>query len=348
MYSLFLALALSSIPVDQPRTYTVRNIEGNLTDVTFPWLTEGNPHVVRRANLLVHAGELGVLPRADGKQGEIKVDYNLIEMKSDGVHSLNQGRMFAVHVSSESCGAYCSASVAEYHFDSVNGDLIEAQDLLLPHAQKTMAPIVLKDHERLLERFMVQVRKELKKPSWGGLTREDLETQLDMYSRCLDNIGEYYGDKAGSVHFIDGGVIFSHGECGYHAVRALDDLGSYSFPVKGAKLRPLLTPYGRHLILGEARPKQLPPAAAQVLVGKIGSAASTLILWREYASYFYDKYGVAIPLKMQRQDGKLELIEVGDADKPMATMLLTPANGGWEGSWIGGGKRLPVSFKPSL
>ncbi|HEY0587908.1 MAG TPA: hypothetical protein VGD52_17370 [Pseudoduganella sp.] len=150
-------------------------------------------------------------------------------------------------------------------------------------------------------------------------------------------------------------LVISFSECASHSARALDDLGSFSYSVKGEGMRPYLSPYGRRLLLGDAL-AEAPPInkSGQLFKGTInGNLPVTLFLGAsnylgdkpfEAARYYYDKHRQQIQLQMQRQGEMFTLTERDKDGKPSGVMVLKLSGAKLTGEWRSGAKRLPVEL----
>lgn len=326
--------------VDETRTYSVKNSDGSRVDIAFPWLSGGPPGVAKRANIFLHARRLRLLPARAGK--EVDVGFNVMSFDSAGLTLLNQGRMFVVAIESEGCGAYCTLSTSHHYFDARDGSEVTIDDLVEAHGFKALAAPVLAAHQRVLKEEIA--RLEVASKDAKGDALKLIRDQLDLYGRCLVRIPQVYSDSPGHAILGAGHIKFSHSECAGRAETGIDELGAYEHTFELAQIRNVFTAYGRHLLLGEARPAKLPE---RLYAGTVGPSAVTVVLGKDgSASYFYDKYGAAIDLRAKRSASALQLTEIGTQEKPGAVMQLTLKGDALAGTWTGAGKVLPVTLKP--
>lgn len=154
-----------------------------------------------------------------------------------------------------------------------------------------------------------------------------------------EGLGYFFCDMHFGVDRNDGRVL---------SVRmAIEYRGSARCTSPDAELEPLLTPYGRRLLLG----KGMAPAPAdrfgETLHGHVGTAAVTLHLGsprgerREVdAVYAYDRIGSAITLSGTAHGDALDLTEDGDKG-----LTLRQVGRALVGTWHGKGKTWPVRLE---
>lgn len=330
---------------DQPRSYAFTDNSGNAATAHFPWIAGGPPGVAERMNVYLHDRLAKTLPAADPRQVKINFGEGMVSLDSQGIQMLNGGRTVRVQVSAEGCGAYCSESSEAIDFDAETGRLVSAPDMLLPDTYAKLTPLASKNRRASIRSFKVKLQKEVakQKKSEQERTRE----QIDLYENCLA-----HEDPGGWLVVADSQFSYVSPDCSDHASRALDDLGDFSYVVKGEGMRPYLTPYGRRLLLGEG--DGAVPAvnlSGQLFKGTIGNnlpvtlylGAGTLGGPYQEARYYYDKYRQRIALRVEHSGGHFTLTEYLDG-KPGAVMSLNLSGAKLGGEWRSGAKRLPVEL----
>lgn len=270
--------------------------------------------------------------------------------------SRNDDRVLTITLSAEGCGAYCENYDVDYNFDARTGRLLALEDLVRPTAFATVARRMNQESRRLYNQQIKTLRRELaaaqKKRPPAADEIEDLQQRIELNEGCLGETGEGRW-RADGLHYLGlslakPGITLRAGRCSNHASRALDDVGDIVLTLPPAELQPLLTDYGRALILQQGNAG--PPASpfGQVLHGRIGNAPITLRLDRPTAEgsvsghYFYDRYRQPIALSGKREGDQLSLDETVDDKK--ATLTLQLRGTALSGQWQGGGRSLPVSL----
>lgn len=332
---------------DQPRSYAFTGNSGQAATAHFPWIVGGPPGAAERINSYLHDAYFQTLPASDPKETRLKDLQGMVTIESTGIKTMNGGRMVHIGVEEEGCGAYCSTGISNFDFDAESGRPVSALDLALPDAKARLQVKAHKAHIAEIEKFVAGLKRDMRKR--GGDTR--LQEQLELYEMCLEQRRDGEHDYS-SLVVAENRLVVSFSECASHSARALDDLGSFSYSVIGEGMRPYLSPYGRHLLLGEAQ-AETPPInkSGQLFKGTIdGKLAVTLFLGASYvdekpfeqAHYYYDKHRQRIELDLQRQGEHFTLTERDKDGKPTGAMVLKLSGARLTGEWRSGTKRLPV------
>lgn len=325
--------------------------------IKMPFVVSEPPTVAARINTSLFLGLLGMAAPAKPGESFAPLAEQLPEGTSSQEFQLvrNDARVLAITFSTEGCGAYCENYDTTFNFDARNGRALALDDLFTQPAFATVAQRIGKERERLYADQLKTLKKELAAQKRAHAKADDIEDtqqRIELNQGCLEQ-------ERGKPHLTDSlryvgfslegdGVAFSTGRCSNHASRALDDVAEITVTLTPAELRPLLTPYGRALVLNQG---DVPPPASpfgQVLHGKIGGAAITMMLARLEADgslsgrYYYDKYGRMIPLSGKRNGNTLALTE--DVDGNKAELSLTVRGNAVTGQWQGNGKTVPVAL----
>lgn len=274
----------------------------------------------------------------------------------------NDGRLLALEVDGEGCGAYCEHYTTHYNFDAATGRSVSAADIFTPAGaaalQKQDLAKRLAEYKRAIAALDKDAAANRKKkgiatrwpqPRPDGRQDEDEEriaSAIEMYERCMESMrspdyGKYF--KPGHTPLkIDGdSVTFLYGRCSNHAMLALDEVGDQAITYKIAALVPHFTAYGKYLLADG--PRALPAAGPyrQILQGHVGQAAITLDMSERYddgslsARYFYDKYRKPIALSGKARGDVIELTESGSTDTPRPVIRAKIVGDKLEGQWIG-------------
>lgn len=336
---------------DQPRSYPFTGNGGDAAIARFPWIVGGPPGAAERINSYLHDAYFQTLPTPDPKETRVKVFDGMVTVESQGIKPMNGGRMVRVSVEEEGCGAYCSTGTSTFDFDAASGRPISALDLTVPQAKPRLQPKAHKAHIAEIEKFVAALKRDLRK---SGPGKARLQEQLELYEMCLDQREEADKDYS-SLLVAENSLVVSFGECASHSARALDDLGSFSYVVKGEAMRPYLNPYGRRVLLGEGL-GEAPPInkSGQLFKGTInGKLPVTLFLGAssylgekpfERAHYYYDKYRQLIDLGVQRQGDTFTLTERDKDGKETAQITLKLNGARLSGEWRSGAKRMPMEL----
>jgi hypothetical protein len=267
----------------------------------------------------------------------------------------NDDRLLVIVLSAEGCGAYCENYDTVYNFDARSGWLIALQDLVQPAAMEGLARRIAKESARRYAEQIKTLRQELaaaRKRKAKADETQDLEQRIELNQGCLGGEGGLRNAadlvRYAGLSLATPGLALTIGRCSNHAMRALDDVGDIAVTVPLAELPPLLTAYGRAVLLneGEAGPPSQP--FGQLLQGKVGQAAITLRLERPYADgsvsgqYYYDRFRKPIPLSGKREGDTLTLTET--VNDQQASFKLKLRGTTLSGQWQGRERSLPVSL----
>ncbi|PHV00082.1 hypothetical protein CSQ88_19100 [Iodobacter sp. BJB302] len=281
----------------------------------------------------------------------------------DGTASLdfrvqrNDGRILSLDIEAEGCGAYCEAYVRSYSFDAATGRALSAIDLFTPGGLSVVAKEVLAERKRRYSEEIKSLKRqqaELKRKKAKADDLADIDERIDFNERCLESEKEKQQSSPqqdvlsyARLSLPQNKAVFTTGRCSAHVNRALDDVGDISLAILPKDLAALLNPYGKFLLLGQAAAAPADSLFAQVLHGKIGSAAITMRLEIPNGDgsfsgvYFYDKYRKVIALRGMKKGTTLELIEQV-AEKDQAKLSLNIKGNQLVGQWQGNNKQIPA------
>ncbi|AXF22854.1 hypothetical protein CUJ89_20340 [Burkholderia pyrrocinia] len=285
----------------------------------------------------------------DGLQGSSDFNFSVLR---------NDDRMLAIEVDAEGCGAYCEHYSRYYNFDAATGRLISAEDIFTPTGGVTLRKKNLAKREAEYKRAIADLSKDavanrkkkgIATPWPDGRQDEEEEhitSAIGMYENCLESMhssdyGNYYKWVDIPMEIKDDSITFLYGRCSNHAMRALDDVGDQKVTYKIENLAPNLTAYGKYLLMSgpQAAPRAEP--YRQILQGRVGPAAITLLLSDLYSDgslsgiYFYGKYRKPIALSGKVKGDVVELTEAGSSDTPNPQIRATIKGDKLEGQWIG-------------
>ncbi len=324
--------------------------------IRMPVVTAPVPAIARRINETLFLTLLGMpAPLKAGStftppDGVLPRGTSSVEFKA----TRNDGRVLTIGVEAEGCGAYCETASTRFNFDATTGRALALEELFTPAGLAGLAQRMRKERAR---RYGAQVR-ELEKTLAGqrGHAKadeiEDTQDRIALNADCLAGLKARAAEDDATPTFdfalpADRGLVITAGRCSNHASRALDDVDAVSLAVAPADLRPLLTPYGKALVLGVGDALAPVSPFGQILHGKVGNAPVTLQLDRPQDKdsigglYYYDKYRHPIRIFGTRKGALLELKEEGD---DAGTLVLTVRGMAAAGQWEGKNRRVPVTL----
>ena len=293
------------------------------------------------------------VPKEDGLFGRSDFGFSVLR---------NDGRLLALQVDAEGCGAYCEPFSALYNFDATNGRAVFASDIftsaggevllkqnLAKRLTQYASAITALNNEAVAHRKKQGIATPWPQPRPDGEQDEQearIAETIDMYEYCMESMrspdySRYHRLTDVALKIDSKSLTFVYERCSNHAMRALDDVGDQLIEYKISELAPYFTAYGKYLL--QNGPQVAPPAEpyGQILQGHVGLAAVTLLLSQPYsdgsmsASYFYNKYRRFIALSGKVSGNVVELTESDSADTPRPLIRATIQGGQLEGQWIG-------------
>lgn len=211
---------------------------------SLPFVETVPPAVGQYINKQVWKGILDILAPATFKAAQDTLTH-LPPMKSliSATYSVprNDGRTLVLAFEIEGCGAYCESGREAFIFEVRTGQSVQTGKLITDEGRSILAPRM---KSKLIKRARAIVEGLKKTPS------ETDQDGLDMYEQCLKEWDEWPAANMLSVG-LDGGAVFSFGNCSNHAMRPYDALDNLYESVTLSEVKPYLSAYGRSLILGE-------------------------------------------------------------------------------------------------
>ena len=342
------------------------------TQAEMPWVRGGRPGVAARINDALYLQTIETLaPRAPGATYTTappphpSLGYLFCELHFSV--DRNDGRVLSIKMALEYRGAaHCTGEDRVFHFDAATGRQLDVEDLVTPAGQATLIrqsrEAAAANYSRLLATLPPDPDDQDTDadsdstaapapppplPSEPGDPSD--EEQRRFFKSCRDH-WEGPGPEDRKLEFelpAKGGLAVPSSQCAGNRHEMLMDMPPEPLVVPDARLEPLLTPYGRRLLLGKGTAPAPAGLFGQTLHGHVGTAAVTLHLgaaqenFRDDAVYAYDRIGTAITLYRQKSGETLEFRE--DADGSGFTLRQVGA--ALVGTWHGKGKTLPVRLE---
>ncbi|GEN13457.1 hypothetical protein SAMN05443572_10630 [Myxococcus fulvus] len=318
-------------------------------DLQMPWVTHEKPEVAALINDGLFIARFKAL--APTKVGaRLPPDgLDLAGLSEQGFSvTRNDARLLTVRFDAEGCGAYCESYIVAYSFDVRTGRQLNPRELFTPAGVRAL---VLRMHKEKLRLYREQVsrhERELKtasKKEPASDTLADLEERIAFNRECLEGEEAKAEEERSrsSFHerweFNGTEALMTSERCSNHASRALDDVGNVSLPLSYDSLRPQLTAYGKHVLLGEGQGVS-GDVFGQVLRGRLGKLPIVMMLERQddgsvSGVYFYEKHRKPIELFGKVEGGKLELQERDAEGNPAASLRLEVGKNLLRGDWVG-------------
>ncbi|PPD55949.1 MAG: hypothetical protein CTY10_06590 [Methylotenera sp.] len=279
-------------------------------EISVPYVVANQHKVAKKINDYLYINLLGTLAPnklSDGIHRKITDDDDdpiagVTSMQSSVL--LNNKKVLSLQLDSEFCGAYCEEYAQNYSFDLHTGRHLTLADLFTQEGLKHL-------HENFYQAHVLRIRQEIKRLEKKAPDTTDKNDAIIMYQSCLVDNARWHKERVASRNFreiehfsIDAkGIIFTHGRCSNHAMRALDSIDKFRKSYTFQSLKPFLTSYAKYLLLdGDAQFEQPSEITGQVYYGSIGKAPITFLIDHKShdkvirALYFYDQYRQPIAL----------------------------------------------------
>ncbi len=351
-------------------------LDGRLPDakeVAMPWVHGGRAGVAARINDAIYLQLLDMLaPRAPGDTFTAPANGQLQYFCDIGFSvGRNDGRVLSIQMALGSLGsAHCSWYKSTLVFDARTGrelwwaDILTApgRDALIQHRNRT----AIKANCEALA-YLPPDPDDTDPPEGGTCaevpplrhagpppTREadpnhPDDEQRQFFRGCIWDLErpDPHAQLEFEVPAEPGLSLPLHPCAGDNRHEIPIDVTPEAVPIPVAELEPLLSAYGRRLLLGKGNAPAPADLFGHTLRGHVGSAPITLYLGRSWgeknemqATYAYDRIGTAITMFGNAAGDAIELSEgdgKGFALRRVGTSLV--------GTWHGNGKTLPVRLE---
>lgn len=318
------------------------------TDVTTPFIESTNSVVASKINNLLFIelyGALAPVRYADQFGKGDGVDLGGLSSQSFTIIS-NNGRVFSLVFSGESCGTYCESYANHYAFDAATGNRLVPSDVFLGSASAILAKKMTSHKLALYNRQIASLKSELKRIAGGKTKAEDIEVlegKIALNQSCISDVMEHDARANAftrySYNFNRTGVGIISERCSNHASRAYDDVGDVILSIPYTDLRPYLSDYGKYIFLNEGKATSDNSIYDKILTGRIEKLMITMLLHKQdngsiLGTYFYNKHRKAIKLFGSESANELLLNELA-GEVITAKMRLKMSSEKLTGSWMG-------------
>ena len=338
----FLAFLICSVTEAQFKIETITETnEYNDANYQFPIITDKSP-AARRINDYL---QLVALRLVVGKQDSIIFERDWPTKQNFHGRQFfefeileNNAHLLVIETSYEWCSAYCEFSSSHYVFDAVNGNLVELSELFTKtgyeiYEEKVKAARRLRLQNEIIQTYqdeaeLAQSIKEEARPEYAesmALDLDDMREERGIYEACILDIKEY--PLYGSYYISERSIVSTRVRCSAHINQGLDNVGDFQDSLSFAEVAPLLSDYGKKLLLEEAN-----TATSQALTGKVyqGLIADKYPIKLLLSSidenntvqgyYAYEKTGKAISLSGSIKDGLVTLTESDEEENNTGTL----------------------------
>ena len=343
-----LALAVSGAHAAGWEVRTLRS-EGR-DPASFPLVAGPSQAVADRINAVLFLDVLEAAPpRAGATKLVVPTRGAMAPVTPSGFQLLRlDARVLSIAVHAEGCGAYCEDFERTFVFDLADGHRVTEAELLAPAGRMQLA-------RKGWQAFGAAIGAELRKKAPRSVSEDDRETLRMIYEECRGRVRERArsGDLPRTLRVGKAGAEIVFERCSNHAMRALDDLGDFTWRVPAAEFDAALSAYGRALLLGDGDGRASGDPTGQAWSGTVGTAPVRLYTGPLEVdaslggTYFYERFRKPITLSGRYAAGTWSMTEEGEDGAASGTWALKRDGLGWSGTWTGtDGRMLPVRLAP--
>lgn len=285
------------------------------------------PVVSEKINNTLQLGYLEHLPNAFQKHPFEQVRFD--EKNCCGSTTFDGWQQYAtpknilsLSLSGESTGAYTSSYTTYENFDTRSGNPVLLAHIIQPDKRTALnALLVSKVREKITDFLTNAQRAETQSketPAEIPVETQSAETydadQRALYKECLTTLEDVSLDWF-SFYAKSHSMVFVKGRCSNHAMRALDELGTFHIELPTQTVQPYLTAYGKNVLSDAAQQVSHHHLLGKQLTGQLGKSAVTFVLQEHYsdnsinASYWYHKYKQPIELNGTFANNQLTVSE---------------------------------------
>jgi hypothetical protein len=223
-------------------------------------------------------------------------------------YSIEEKNFLSITLEGEGCGAYCENFSKYFNFDKYTGQEITINDLFTKKGILEINKIIRKKNLKRISNFI-----SINKNDLGD--EEEYDEQTQMFQECLERrkgSKSYFTlNNYTSVLLEKNSMKIIHGRCSNHALRALDDIGSFMNTFTFKFLKPYLSSYGQNLLEGKQYKTPQNILNKRIWKGKIDNKYSIKLKNTTYGNwvYWYTKYNKIIELKSNYKNPFLYLEE---------------------------------------
>ena len=260
--------------------------------------------------------------------------------------------ILSIYFSGEASGAYPESFEEWKNFDIRTGNYINMLDLIKHSSVKNVESIMRSTIRNKINAFIKEVK--------SGTQNDTSKEQIELYEDCLGSI-DYR-----SIDYVDyfiekDQLVMTSGRCSNHAMRGIDDLGSFEIKIPLKKLEPHLTDYAKNLLSGSQTVVTQPNLQHRIYKGKIdGKYPITLMINQIFEdnsmsiTYWYDTHKKLIEWRGTYENNRFTLVEDDYHDEenarwiPKANIILDEKGTDLVGTWedYKTKKKLKIELQP--
>lgn len=293
MKKCLLFILISTICFSQQKNVRVSNLKPQSENYNFPVVSfPSKPLIENKINIFLQVSELEYIP------GSGKNPFQLASTATNSYQNFvyfyewkkleTPQNILSLSIDGEASGAYPEGFSEWKNFDLRTGNHINNQDIFKPDSTGTIEKIINKNVGDKIQGFLDEIKSHSDHD-------HDENEQIRMYEECLESVKD---GKLAYTKFFFGKdrLTIVRERCSNHAMRALDDLGSYEIALPYKDIQQYLSAYGKNLLSESEKAVRQNTAENKLYKGKIDQRYPiTLLIKQIYedgsfsAFYWYDK-----------------------------------------------------------
>ncbi len=293
--------------------FEVENLENpSFTESSFPYVTsKKHPQSAKNINTYLQYNLFGKQFDKQDFKDKTKSPFSSSSNNSRNIYVyeyqvLEKTNYIQITLASEACGAYCEGAEENYLFNVYTGKVVTLSELLSPARRSILEAKIVNNNRKKIEPYIA------KKPldSWP----EESHAEYNMFKNCYERMdGHVTLNNETSFSISDNSINIEHGRCSNHAMRGLDEIGSFINKLSFTELTPYLNQNGKKFL--SSTPYSIPFNLNSLGVwrGIINNKYPITMVNPKHGNriYWYDKYKKPIELKEDKdqKNNKLTLTE---------------------------------------
>ncbi|NOQ72693.1 MAG: hypothetical protein GQ574_11855 [Crocinitomix sp.] len=320
-FYILLTIFFSNVIFSQNSEIIIEDLKPAYNENVFPTISYSiNSQIEAKLNTLLQLENLEHLPNCFKINPFEKVAYDQ-ERDYGSVHfygyekTITPDNILGLMLRGEATGAYSETFEIYYNFDLRTGNKINLNEFLTKNGINALTNKLNQEVRNTIEAFVASVKEN---PS----DDEDfVNEQLDLYTTCLEGV-ELNSIAYYTYYFEKDSITFVRGRCSNHAMRAIDDLGSFKIKFSYNDIAEYSSKYAKGLLNGETKIYQLESPEGKFYKGKIDNKYPITVLISQvhtdnslHIQYWYDKYKTPIEWNGNFLNNHFSLIEYDAYDE---------------------------------
>lgn len=286
-------ILISAICFSQQKNIKISDLKPKSENFNFPVIAfAAKPLVERKINTFLQVNELEFIPGSGSNPSQLALtasnSYRNFVYFYEWKKLETPKNILSLSIDGEASGAYSEGFSEWKNFDLRTGNYINIQDLFEPIFIDSIQNIVNQNVADQIQNLL----KELKATTDQ---EDDMKEQIRMYGECLEYVKR---GKLEYTKFFFGKdkLTIVRDRCSNHAMRALDDLGTYKIEFSFTEIQQYLSKYGKNLLSKSEKSEKQNTIQNKFYKGKIDQKYPVTLLMKQVfddgsftANYWYDK-----------------------------------------------------------